>query len=64
MTKRHNADLFEVLIGQIRQDDKIDVILGEALSVLPETELFEPVCNLLHRSLSLRIYRATGHGTG
>jgi hypothetical protein len=35
MTKRRNADLFEVLIGQIGQDDKIDVILSKALSVLP-----------------------------
>ena len=47
MTKRRNADLFEVLIGQIRQDDKIDVILGKALRVLTETELFEPIRNLL-----------------
>jgi hypothetical protein len=27
----------------------IDLILGKALGVLPETELFEPVRNLLHR---------------
>jgi hypothetical protein len=27
----------------------IDLILGKALDVLPETELFEPVRNLLHR---------------
>ena len=27
----------------------LDVILSEALSVLPETELLKPVCNLLHR---------------
>ena len=39
MTQRRNANLFEVLIGQIGQDDKADVVLGKALRVLPETEL-------------------------
>ena len=47
MTKRH-PDFFEVLVCQIRQDGETDVILGKALSVLPETELLKPVCNLLH----------------
>jgi hypothetical protein len=36
-------------VCQIRQDAKANVILGKALSVLPETELFEPVRNQLHR---------------
>ena len=36
MTKRSNADFFKVLIAQIRQDDKANVILGKSLSVLPE----------------------------
>jgi hypothetical protein len=27
----------------------VNLILGKALGVLPETELFEPVGNLLHR---------------
>jgi hypothetical protein len=27
----------------MRQDAKADIILGKALSVLPETKLFEPV---------------------
>ena len=49
MAQRHNANLFEVLICQIRKDGKIDVVLGKALSVLPETELLEPVRNPLHR---------------
>ena len=31
MAQRHNADLFEVLICQIRKDGKIDVVLGTAL---------------------------------
>ena len=48
MTERRNANLFEVLIGQIRQDDKANVILGKALTVLPETKLLKPIRNLLH----------------
>jgi hypothetical protein len=28
---------------------EINIILGKSLSVLPDAELFEPVCNLLHR---------------
>ena len=67
MTKRRNADLFEVLIGEIRQDDKIDVILGKALRVLPETEFFKPVRSLLHRGhlTPARVRnRASGQGYG
>jgi hypothetical protein len=37
------------LVCQIRQDAKIDVILSKGLSVLPETEFFEQIRNLLHR---------------
>src|SRR5262245_53480923 len=48
MAERRNADLFEVLICQISKDGKIDVVLGKAVSVLPETELLKPICNLLH----------------
>jgi hypothetical protein len=48
MAKRRNANLFEVLIGQIGQDDKGNVILGKALSILPESERLEPIRNLLH----------------
>ena len=33
IARKRNANLFEVLIGQIRQDDKTNVILGKALSV-------------------------------
>ena len=40
---------FEVLIRQIRKDAEIDLVLGKALSVLPEAELLKPVRNLLHR---------------
>src|SRR5262245_30938152 len=49
MTERRDADFFEVLIGQIGQNDKGNVVLGKALSVLPETELLKPIRNLLHR---------------
>mgnify|MGYP007135469048 CR=1 FL=1 len=56
MTKRH-PDLFKVLIGEIGQDGKADVVLGKALGVLPETELLKPVSHLLHRG-SAPDYRA------
>src|SRR5215472_2320575 len=51
-------------IGQIRQDDKANVVLGKTLSVLSQTELSEPVCNLLHRgsptsTLTTLVRRAT-----
>jgi hypothetical protein len=55
MTERCNANLFEVLIGQIRQDDEGNVILGKALSVLPEAELLKPIRNLLHRGSPRRL---------
>ena len=48
MTERH-PNVLEVLIREIRQDGKADVVLGKALRVLPETELLKPVRNLLHR---------------
>ena len=32
-----------------REDGKVNVVLGKALSVLPKTELLKPVRNLLHR---------------
>jgi hypothetical protein len=44
-----------MLIGQIRQDGKADVVLGKPLRVLPEPELFEPVRNLLHLRQRLRL---------
>ena len=47
MTERH-PDLFKVLIGEIGEDGKADVVFGKALRVLHETEPFEPVRRLLH----------------
>jgi hypothetical protein len=46
MAERSYADLFEILIGRIRQDDKADVILGKTPSLLPETELLQSLRNL------------------
>jgi hypothetical protein len=57
MTKRGDPKFFQVLVCQMRQDTKIDVILGKALRVLPETELLKPVSDLLHRG-SAPDYRA------
>src|SRR5271167_361523 len=49
MAQGGHSELFKVLVGQVSQDGKVDVILSKALSVLPETELPKPVRNLLHR---------------
>ena len=38
-----------MLICEIGQDGKADVVLGKALRVLSETELLKPLRNLLHR---------------
>jgi hypothetical protein len=51
MTERRDPEFFEVLVGQIGQNRNGDVVLGKALSVLPEAELLQPVRNLLHRRL-------------
>jgi hypothetical protein len=44
-----DADLFEVLVGKMGEYGNVNLILSKSLSVLPKTELFEPVCNLMHR---------------
>src|SRR5271155_639329 len=49
MAKRGDPEFLEVLVRQIRQDAKANVVLGKALSVLPQTELLQPFCNRLHR---------------
>ena len=41
-----NADVLEILIGQMAECRDIDPVLGEALGVLGHAELFEPVRNL------------------
>src|SRR5262245_30473423 len=50
MSERHNANLFEVLIGQVAQNSEVNIVLGKRLNVLGHTELLEPIRNLLHRS--------------
>ena len=50
---KQDADVLEILIGQMAQYRDINFVLGKALRVLGHAELFEPVRNLLHRGLSL-----------
>jgi len=45
MTEQGHADLFKVLVGQAVKNRKFDVILGKALSVLPNAESLEPIPN-------------------
>ena len=52
-----DTKLFEVLIGQLAKDGRVDVALGKALRVLGHAERLEPVHNLRHRGPSSRIYR-------
>jgi hypothetical protein len=42
MAKRSDEDLFQILIGQIRQDREIYIIISKALGILGHAELFEP----------------------
>src|SRR5262249_8395954 len=45
---KDNAEVFQVLIGQVRKDGEINAAFSKTLSVLGHAELFEPVSNLLH----------------
>jgi len=47
MSKR-DADVLEVLIGQMVKNGDINVVLGKALGVLGQAERSEPLRNLLH----------------
>jgi hypothetical protein len=47
-----DADVLEVLIGQIAEYRDIDLVLGKGLGILGHPELFEPIRNLLHRGAS------------
>jgi hypothetical protein len=44
-----DAEFLKILIRQIGENAEVDPVLGKTLSVLPKSELFEPVRNLLHR---------------
>ena len=48
MTKGRYPEFFQVLVCQIGQNGKTNVVLGKALCVLRETKLPKPVRNLLH----------------
>jgi hypothetical protein len=48
MTKRGDADLFQILIGQVTEDREIDIVLSKALRVLGHAEIFKPIRNFLH----------------
>src|SRR5215471_21529724 len=43
-----DSDFFQVLIGQIAENARINVIVGKTLRVLPEANCVEPVRNRLH----------------
>ena len=43
-----DANVLEVLIGQMWEYRNINSVLGKALGVLGHAKLFEPVRNLLH----------------
>ena len=42
-----DAEVFKMLIGQVREDRQIDAVFGEALRILGHAERFKPRCNLL-----------------
>src|SRR5215472_269226 len=46
---KSDAEIFEMLLGQIGKNENIDLVFGKTISVLGHAELFEPVRNLLHR---------------
>ena len=49
---KEDADVLEVLIGEMAKCRGVDPILGKPLGVLPETELLKPVGNMLHLTSS------------
>ena len=44
-----NTEVLEILLRQIADDREVNGVVGEALGVLGQAELFEPVHDLLHR---------------
>ena len=45
---KQDADIFEVVISQMRECRNTNPVLGKALRILGHAELFEPVRNFLH----------------
>ena len=43
-----NAEIFEILLCQIADDREVDSVIGEASGIFGQTELSEPVRDLLH----------------
>ena len=46
---KQDADIFEVVISQMRECRNTNPVLGKALRILGHAELFEPVRYLLRR---------------
>ena len=55
MPEQH-ADVLEVLISQMGKSCDTDPVFGKALRILRHAQLFEPVCNLLHRGTLSKDY--------
>ena len=47
MSKR-NADILQILVGQMGQYGDVNFIFGKTLRVLPETKSRKPVGNIRH----------------
>jgi hypothetical protein len=47
-----DANVLEVLIGEMAERSDTNPVFSKALGVLGHAELFEPVSNLLHRGHS------------
>jgi hypothetical protein len=47
----NDAEIFEVLIGQVAKDGEVNAVFRKAQGILGEAELLEPVRNLLHCGL-------------
>jgi hypothetical protein len=43
-----DSDSFEVLVGQIAENGRINIVVGKTLRVLPEAKSAETIRNLLH----------------
>src|SRR5262249_10337787 len=46
---QQNTEILEILLCQIADDREVNSVVREALGVLGQAELFEPVRDLLHR---------------
>jgi hypothetical protein len=59
VAERGDAEFLQIGVRELREKNKIDVVLGKALGVLPETELLKPISDLLHRGSAPWDYRAS-----